>query len=623
MKKIFLSLFLLIIYSISFGQVKDSIPQKKKIDSVNTVLLNQYNQKLIELKEEQSKDSLKKVALENELKGLKNTDNLKKEELLSELNRLKDSENNRLELKKARIDSLKATATGFPVKGFFNDSLFVIYSKIGSFSAKERADAISKRIAELKDNVVFDKKSLSIDATESNIDIVFKDKTIISITENDAIWNGTTKQKLAEEYKKIITNSVLKYKSETSFGTLLKEIGLALLVILILVLLIVYLKKFFRWTAKKIEEQEGKLIQGIKLKNYVLFDAKREISVLLSINTLLKWVFIGICIYIVLPILFNIFPWTQDFSKTLFGYILNPLKKMTSSLWHYLPNLITIIVIVVVFRYIIKGIHFLKDEVEVGNLQLSGFYPDWANPTYQILKVILYAFMFVLVFPYLPGSDSPVFQGVSVFLGFLFTFGSAGSLSNVIAGLVLTYMRLFRIGDRVKIGDVVGDVIEKSLLVTRVKTIKNEIISIPNSTVMSSHTINYSSETGSVGLILHSTVTIGYDVPWKKMHQTLIEAADRTTLLLKEPKPFVLQTSLDDFYVSYQINAYTKEANKQAAIYSELHQNIQDCCNEVGIEILSPHYRAARDGNTTTIPENYLDKDYKAPSFNVNMKKEN
>lgn len=623
MKKIFLPLFLLIIYSISFGQVKDSIPQKKKIDSVNTVLLNQYNQKLIELKEEQSKDSLKKVALENELKGLKNTDNLKKEELLSELNRLKDSENNRLELKKARIDSLKATATGFPVKGFFNDSLFVIYSKIGSFSAKERADAISKRIAELKDNVVFDKKSLSIDATESNIDIVFKDKTIISITENDAIWNGTTKQKLAEEYKKIITNSVLKYKSETSFGTLLKEIGLALLVILILVLLIVYLKKFFRWTAKKIEEQEGKLIQGIKLKNYVLFDAKREISVLLSINTLLKWVFIGICIYIVLPILFNIFPWTQDFSKTLFGYILNPLKKMTTSLWHYLPNLITIIVIVVVFRYIIKGIHFLKNEVEVGNLQLSGFYPDWANPTYQILKVILYAFMFVLVFPYLPGSDSPVFQGVSVFLGFLFTFGSAGSLSNVIAGLVLTYMRLFRIGDRVKIGDVVGDVIEKSLLVTRVKTIKNEIISIPNSTVMSSHTINYSSETGSVGLILHSTVTIGYDVPWKKMHQTLIEAADRTTLLLKEPKPFVLQTSLDDFYVSYQINAYTKEANKQAAIYSELHQNIQDCCNEVGIEILSPHYRAARDGNTTTIPENYLDKDYKAPSFNVNMKKEN
>lgn len=615
-------LLLFIICSISFGQIQDSITQKKKIDSLNTILLNDYNQKLTELKKEQSKDSLKKIELENELKGLKNTDNLKKEELLSELNRLRDAENNRLELKRARIDSLKATATGFPVRGFFNDTLFIIYSKIGSFSAEERAAAISKRINDLKNKLGFDKKSLSIDSVESNVDIVYKDKIIVSITENDAIWNGTTKQKLADNYKLIITNAILKYKDETSLTTLLKEIGLALIVILILVLLIIYLKKLFRWTAKKIEEQEGKLIKGIKLKNYVLFDAQREINVLLSANTLIKWLFIALSVYIVLPVLFNIFPWTQDFSKTLFGYILNPLKKMASSIWHYLPNLFTIIIIIIVFRYIVKGIHFLKNEIQNEKLQLSGFYPDWANPTFQILKVVLYAFMFVLIFPYLPGSDSPVFQGVSVFLGFLFTFGSAGSLSNVMAGLVLTYMRLFRIGDRVKIGDVFGDVIEKSLLVTRVKTIKNEIISIPNSTVMSSHTINYSSETDSVGLILHSTVTIGYDVPWKKMHQALIDAANRTELLLKEPKPFVLQTSLDDFYVSYQINAYTKEANKQATIYSDLHQNIQDCCNEAGIEILSPHYRAARDGNTTTIPENYLDKDYKAPSFNVKVKKE-
>jgi small-conductance mechanosensitive channel len=231
--------------------------------------------------------------------------------------------------------------------------------------------------------------------------------------------------------------------------------------------------------------------------------------------------------------------------------------------------------------------------------------------------------MFVLIFPYLPGSESPIFKGVSVFLGFLFTFGSAGSLSNIIAGIVLTYMRLFKNGDRVKIGEVFGDVIEKSMLVTRVKTIKNEIISIPNSTVMSSHTINYSneSETGQ-GLILHTTITIGYDVPWKLMHETLLKAASRTNLLLKEPNPFVLQTSLDDFYVSYQINAYTKNPNKQAGIYSDLHQNIQDCCNEVGIEILSPHYRAARDGNMVTIPANYLDKNYKAPSFNVNIHKE-
>ena len=282
--------------------------------------------------------------------------------------------------------------------------------------------------------------------------------------------------------------------------------------------------------------------------------------------------------------------------------------------------MITIIIIFLVFKYIIKGLHYLKAEIEVGNLKINGFYPDWANSTFQIMKILVYAFMFIVIFPYLPGSDSTVFKGVSVFLGVLFSFGSAGSLSNIIAGLVITYMRLFKIGDRVKIGDVVGDIIEKTLLVTRVRTIKNEIISIPNSSIMNSHTLNYSSDAPDNGLILHSTVTIGYDVSWKEMHQYLIDAALRTNLIEKKPLPFVLQTSLDDFYVSYQINAYTKAPNKQALIYSELHQNIQDICNENGIEIMSPHFRGVRDGNNVNIPKQYKPSDYKAPHFNVNIK---
>ena len=180
-------------------------------------------------------------------------------------------------------------------------------------------------------------------------------------------------------------------------------------------------------------------------------------------------------------------------------------------------------------------------------------------------------------------------------------------------------MRPFKIGDRIKVASVIGDVVEKTLLVTRVRTIKNEIITIPNSSVLSGNTTNYTSEANEKGLIIHTTVTIGYDVPWKDMHQALIDAALKTNMILQEPLPFVWQTSLDDFYVSYQINAYTKEASKQGGLYSNLHQNIQDVCNERGIEILSPHYRAERDGNMTTIPSDYLGKDYKAPSFNVKV----
>ncbi len=589
-------------------------------DSLNNSLLKDLSEKTAAAEKLRIADSTKKAELEDQILSLKTTDNLKKEELQNQLEELKGKDQRRLTEKKLRIDSLRLTAHGYPVKGFFKDTLFLIYNKLGSLSAHDRAEAITERIKKLPAGFNPEKDSLLIIEAENTFDLMYGEMIIISISENDALWNNVTKKLLANNYRETISREVLSYRSAISFTTLAKEIGLALVVLALIVLFIFYLNKLFKWTAGAIINQEGKKINGIKIKNYTLFDAKRQVNALTTVNKVLKWLLILLLIYIALPVLFGIFPWTKHFADTLFGYILNPAKKMAVGFWNYLPNLFAIIVIIFVFRYLLKGLYFLKNEIENGHLHVSGFYPDWANPTYQIVKVVIYAFMLILIFPYLPGSDSPVFQGVSVFLGVLFTFGSSGSLSNVIAGLVLTYMRLFKIGDRVKIGDVVGDVIEKSLLVTRIRTIKNEIISIPNSTVMNSHTINYSSDSVEKGLIMHTTVTIGYDVPWKTMYDALLKAADRTELLLKTPVPFVLQTSLDDFYVSYQINAYTREPNKQALIYSDLHANIQDCCNETGIEILSPHYRAARDGNMTTIPPGYLKKDYEAPAFNVNIK---
>ncbi len=619
LKNLFLILFITLCLGNAIAQ-EDSI--NKRNDSINNSLIQAFNKKLTLIEAQRISDSLKKVELEAQLKSLKTTDNLKKEELLKQLRVLTEQDSLRLAEKKTQIDSLRKTVKGYPVIGFFKDTLFSIYNKLGSFSAKERAEAIHLRLIKLSEKLNFKNNSIKIVETENSTDLVSDENIIMSITENDALWNNSSRSELGKQYQIIISETIIKYKNETSLSTLAKEIGLALLVLIIMFFLISYIKKLFRWTAIKIRKQENKRIHGIKIRNFTLFDAHQQVNVLLNINTIIKWVTIVLAVYIALPILFGIFPWTKDFAGTLFGYIITPLKKIAWGFWNYLPNLITILVILFVFRYVLKGIHFLKKEIEKENLVLQGFYPDWANPTYQIIRIIVLAFMVIVVFPYLPGSDSRIFQGVSVFLGFLFTFGSAGSLSNIVAGLVLTYMRLFKINDRVKIGDVTGDVIEKSLLVTRIRTIKNEIISIPNSTVMGSHTINYSSDAHEKGLIIHSKVTIGYDVPWKLMHEALIDAANRTELVLDEPKPFVLQTSLDDFYVSYEINAYITEANKQAVIYSNLHQNIQDACNERNIEIMSPHYMAARDGNQTTIPENYLDKNYQAPSFNFKIKKE-
>ena len=316
--------------------------------------------------------------------------------------------------------------------------------------------------------------------------------------------------------------------------------------------------------------------------------------------------------------MFSIYPPTQRLAETLFGYLLEPLSHIYHSFVDYLPQLFTVMVIVVIVRYILKLLHFVMMEVENERVHLPGFYPDWAKPTYSILRFLIYAFMFVAIFPYLPGSDSPIFKGMSVFLGIMFSLGSSSVIGNVISGIVITYMRPFVIGDRIKIGDLVGDVVEKTAFVTRIKTPKKEFVTIPNSNILNSHVINFStSKYQDGGIILHTTITIGYDVPWKKVHELLIQAANETTEVLVDPKPFVLQTSLDDFYVSYQLNAHTLDAHRQPIIYSMLHQNIQDAFNEAGIEIMSPHFRGLRDGNETTMPSEYRAEGYVAPSFKV------
>lgn len=608
------ALVLPLFFLFSTVKAQDSIPPVAQVNQ-DSIRLEQYNAKIQLIEKQRVADSLKKAELLAEIQSLKTTDNLKKETLQAQLDAISSQETERLASKKREVEALRATNKGVPVMGFFKDTLFTVYSRLGSFSPKERAKAISERIHSLAGLRDFSTDSLVVESEYNILNLVYSDQIVTSISEEDALWSKMNAADLSIKYQKTISEAILNYQNETNIITLLKEFGLALLVLIITYLIIKYIFIAFRWTAIKIHAQENKRIKGIKIKDYTLFDASRQVAVLINLNTVLKWLVVLSTVYIALPILFGIFPWTKDMAQTLFGYVLNPLKDIGLGLWNYLPNLITVIVIIVVFRYVLKGLYFLKLEIQQENLKLPGFYSDWAAPTYQIVKVLVFAFMIVVIFPYLPGSDSPVFQGVSVFLGFLFTFGSAGSLSNIIAGLILTYMRLFKMGDRVKIGSISGDVIEKNMLVTRVRTTKNEIISIPNATVMNSHTINYSSDAPEKGLIMHSTITIGYDVPWRKMEAVLIKAALKTPLLLDDPVPFVLQTSLDDFYVSYQINAYTREPNKQATIYSNLHANIQDFCNEAGIEIMSPHYRAARDGNQSTIPADQLPKDYKTPSF--------
>jgi len=374
--------------------------------------------------------------------------------------------------------------------------------------------------------------------------------------------------------------------------------------------LVGYLKKLFiSWKDTK--------IKSVKIRSFELLSADRSLEILSFLTKVARFVLFGILFYTYITIVFSLFEFTETWADTLLSYILDPLTIALTSFLKFLPNLFFIIVLSFVFYYIIKLVRVFFNEVDKGTLELPGFYKEWAMPTFKIVRFLILVLAAIIIFPYLPGSDSPFFQGISVFLGILFSLGSSSAIANMVAGIVLTYMRPFKLGDRVKIAETTGDVVEKNLLVTRVRTIKNVDITIPNAMVLSSHIINFSSSASQMGLILHTTVTIGYDVPWQKVHELLLSACDENESILKEPKPFVLQTSLDDFYVSYELNVYTNDSNRMAITYSRLHSAIQDKFNQDGVEIMSPHYSAVRDGNQTTIPEDYLPKNYKAPSFKI------
>lgn len=596
------------------------IPLMAQTDSLNKDSLKIQDEALLLIKRTDSivkADSLSKLILIKELEELTKFETKKRARLEAKLRELDVQDSLRKAKMKSEVDSLKTIAKAFPVAPH-SDTLFHIFTKIGNLTVDERYNLVMERLGYLYKHFIVKYDSLGVIDYGQTVDLVFKDKTILSISEYDEMWFNKSKLAIAEEYKGLILKDIVVYKDDKSFFKVLKQIGLIVLIIVLQVFLIKGINLLFR---KKIDsyikKQRGKRLKGIKLKEYQFLDDERLTDVVLFISKIVRWFFNLVQLYITIPIIFSIFPPTQRLAETLFGYILTPLKKIGHAVLNYLPDLFAIIVIVVITRYVIKFLRFLASEIYSGNLKLQGFYQDWAFPTFNIIRFLVLAFMFVMIFPYLPGSDSPVFQGVSVFIGIVFSLGSSSVIGNMVAGLVMTYMRPFKIGDRIKLNDLVGDVVEKTPFVTRIKTPKKEYVTIPNSTILSSSVVNYSTSKENEGIVLHTTVTIGYDVPWRKVHEVLIEAAKKTKYIITNPAPFVLQTSLDDFYVSYQLNAYSYEPNQQPVTYSELHQNIQDAFNEHGIEILSPHYRAQRDGNETTIPKGYLPDDYEAPSFRV------
>jgi len=298
----------------------------------------------------------------------------------------------------------------------------------------------------------------------------------------------------------------------------------------------------------------------------------------------------------------SFFPGTQMLIKATEGYLDKPAHDAVLAIVDYLPNFGYLLVIFALGWGLFRANDVIFYALARGQWVIRGFYAEWADPTRKLVRGLLYAFVLMISFPYLPGANSKFFSGFSIFAGVLVTFGSSGAVGNLIAGVVLVYTRAFRVGEVVRIGDYIGEVIERSLIVTRIRTFVNEEITFPNSTVLAGAVVNYSARAERDGVALQVTAGIGYDVDWRKVHALMLEAARSTPHIRQQPPPWVLQTSLGDYAVQYELRAYTEAPLLLDQTYSLLRQNMLDAFNQAGVEIMTPSIFAHRDASDLAIP---------------------
>ena len=465
---------------------------------------------------------------------------------------------------------------------------------VTAFPASERAATIAQRIRAVAEDGAIPPSALRLVANEHWTEIVAGENSVMAVFDADAAAEapGLSRQALAQIYLKKIASAVEAYRAERSPEQLARNAVLAGAWTLLLVVAVFILFRSLRWMVVRIERRYHSAIEHIESGTFRLISAG---SIWLAIRFTIRFLtlFAALALfYAYLHIVLDFFPWTRGLSANLRALTVAPLLVLANELVAAIPRLLIIFVIIVVARYIIRLARFFFSAIENGTIKFSGFEAEWSKPTYNIVRVLIIAFAAMVSYPYIPGSQSAAFKGISIFLGVLFSLGSSSLLANIIAGYTMAYRRAFHVGDRIQVGDLMGDVAQIGLMVTHLSSIKNEELVVPNSLILNSNVINYTSLARERGLILHTTVGIGYETPWRQVEAMLLMAAQRTTGLLREPPPFVLQQSLGDYAVTYQLNVFCDKPGEMFKLYTELHRNVLDVFNEYNVQIMTPSYIA-------------------------------
>ena len=496
----------------------------------------------------------------------------------------------RKEKQRQRIDSLRKITPGVPLI-IEKDTLLYIYASLGGEDAVHRVGDIQRKIKQIGKSLRLTTDSIHIFESEYTADIMSGETVVMRVSDLDGLWNGMSRHELAEQNMQIISQKIGSLQDKYGLKAKLWGLGWAIFLIVVQIVFFMLTVRFIRHLRKKIIYGFNGKIHSVVIKDYEMVNIRQAKRILLLLTRILQVLLVVVQLFISLPLLFSIFPETEKFTWKMINYVWEPLRDTMLAILYYFPNLVKIAVIIYLVYLLLKGLRHLADEVATGRLKIDKFYQDWAEPTYHIVRIFVIAFTLVVIWPWLPGSESGIFKGVSIFVAAIFSLGSTTTIGNLISGIIITYMRPFIVGDYVRIDDREGVVVEKNAFITRLKDIKGNIVTVPNNSILSLQTVNYTAALRhGEGSIVHSDFTFTYYVPRETIEKYLLEGADRCTLLKKEPKPFVLVTALEDFYTRYEINGYTEETERLFEVYSELHKNIIDVFSEHQLNPTSSHF---------------------------------
>jgi small-conductance mechanosensitive channel len=522
----------------------------------------------------------------------------------------------------AAQDTVRAEPAGLPVL-LGADTVLTIYQDVPPYTLTQRAREVESRIEAMAGDGTAPAPALRI-ASDTGATVITADGVaLVRVLDGDAAAAGVSRDSLAARWVASLRASLERRTLAGRMRALLAGAAIMLAATLGFGLLGMLILRGERRLVRGLQAWLVDPAISAELRKAKLISPQQVGGAAVILLRLLRTVSLVLLGYAWLVIAFGAFPWTRPLAGRIAHFVLDPVVAMAGGVLAYLPSLFFIVVAVVLLRLALRGIRGVFRAIGSGTVTLASFPAEWADPTYTIVRALVVAFGFILVFPYLPGAGSDAFRAISLFAGALFSLGSSGAVANMVAGAVIVYTRAFRVGDFVRIGETQGMVLERSLLVTRIRTMENVEVSIPSSAVLGAHVHNFSAMAQQGGLLLRTRVTIGYDAPWRQVHELLLAAARGTEGVLADPAPYVVQEALNDYYPTYCLGFYTDRPGGMdiSQLQSRLHANIQDAFFQAGVEILSPAFTAVRDGNRTAMPAEYLPPGYRSPGWHVETRR--